>query len=391
MPPLLSVFIDAASVTLIVLVACIFLRALPNHNSTKLVALLGVTVIANIISSRHDYAFALTPPFTLDLDAWHPFFNLLRNSTSAILLILVHQFFRDGQRFPKILFVVIVLQLFMEEPLGWILGEAWQANDTWQRVLVNEISPGFLQLGLSITALFWAAADRHSDLIETRRSTRVVMLIVLVGVVSLAVERIGFFSGQIPASWMYPIHIWFQLGQTLLLFALVISLSNTDVAKFVVHDNSPKYIAELPETVYTSEGTQQKQRVSQMSATENANTEQSKADYSRIQNALEHEYIYRQPGLSVHSLAQHLNLPEYRLRKIILEQMHYRNFNDLLHDYRIAEVCTALEDPNQNHLPILTLALSAGYQSIAPFNRAFKASKDETPSQFRTRVQQTTK
>ena len=51
--------------------------------------------------------------------------------------------------------------------------------------------------------------------------------------------------------------------------------------------------------------------------------------------------------------------------------------------YRLAEVKLALADPAQQHLPVLTLALEAGFGSIGPFNRAFKADTGLTPTDFR--------
>ena len=44
---------------------------------------------------------------------------------------------------------------------------------------------------------------------------------------------------------------------------------------------------------------------------------------------------------------------------------------------------SALADPGQAEVPILTIALDAGFQSIGPFNRAFKAETGMTPSEFR--------
>ena len=43
----------------------------------------------------------------------------------------------------------------------------------------------------------------------------------------------------------------------------------------------------------------------------------------------------------------------------------------------------ALADPTQEAVPILTVALDAGFQSLGPFNRAFKAQTGMTPSEFR--------
>ena len=44
---------------------------------------------------------------------------------------------------------------------------------------------------------------------------------------------------------------------------------------------------------------------------------------------------------------------------------------------------TAIADPAQEAVPILTIALDAGFQSLGPFNRAFKAETGLTPSEFR--------
>ena len=45
----------------------------------------------------------------------------------------------------------------------------------------------------------------------------------------------------------------------------------------------------------------------------------------------------------------------------------------------------ALRDPLQAEVPILTIALDAGFQSLGPFNRAFKAETGLTPSDYRRR------
>ena len=40
-------------------------------------------------------------------------------------------------------------------------------------------------------------------------------------------------------------------------------------------------------------------------------------------------------------------------------------------------------DPAQAEVPILTIALDAGFQSLGPFNRAFKAVTGVTPTEYR--------
>lgn len=95
------------------------------------------------------------------------------------------------------------------------------------------------------------------------------------------------------------------------------------------------------------------------------------------------ERVYRQDGLTIGALAQRLELPEYRLRRLINQALGYRNFNSFLNHYRIAEAKAALADLTQATVPILTIALDAGFSSLGPFNRAFKAETGMTPSEFR--------
>ncbi|MGY4303647.1 AraC-like DNA-binding protein [Bradyrhizobium sp. USDA 4369] len=76
-------------------------------------------------------------------------------------------------------------------------------------------------------------------------------------------------------------------------------------------------------------------------------------------------------------------MPEYRLRQAINEGLSHRNFNAFLNRYRLEDAKAALSDPGQRDVPILTIAIDAGFQSIGPFNRAFKAATAMTPSEFR--------
>ena len=43
-----------------------------------------------------------------------------------------------------------------------------------------------------------------------------------------------------------------------------------------------------------------------------------------------------------------------------------------------------LSNPIKKDLPVLTIALSLGYQSISPFNQAFRELVGQTPTQYRT-------
>lgn len=110
-----------------------------------------------------------------------------------------------------------------------------------------------------------------------------------------------------------------------------------------------------------------------------------RAALNRLQHLMASERTYRQEGLTIGLLAARLGLPEYRLRTLINDGLGHRNFNAFLNRYRLDEVKAALADPDQAEVPVLTIALDAGFQSLAPFNRAFKADTGVTPSEFRRR------
>jgi AraC-like DNA-binding protein len=93
--------------------------------------------------------------------------------------------------------------------------------------------------------------------------------------------------------------------------------------------------------------------------------------------------VYRDERMTIGTLALRLAVPEYRLRRLINQQLGYRNFNVFLNDHRIAEAKAALADPTQAEVPVITIAMDAGFQSLGPFNRAFKATTGVTPSEYR--------
>ncbi|HUN95382.1 MAG TPA: helix-turn-helix domain-containing protein [Bradyrhizobium sp.] len=95
------------------------------------------------------------------------------------------------------------------------------------------------------------------------------------------------------------------------------------------------------------------------------------------------ERIYRHDNVTIGALATRLGIPEYRLRRLINQKLGYRNFNVFLNNHRIEEAKAALADPAQAEVPVITIAMDAGFQSLGPFNRAFKATTGVTPSEYR--------
>lgn len=105
-----------------------------------------------------------------------------------------------------------------------------------------------------------------------------------------------------------------------------------------------------------------------------------------LDRLMREERLYRAEGLTIASLALRMRMPEHKLRRLINQQLGHRNFSAFLNEWRLAEAKAALADPEQREVPISTIALDAGFQSLGPFNRAFKTATGITPTAFRARA-----
>ncbi|MEP1420932.1 MAG: helix-turn-helix domain-containing protein [Erythrobacter sp.] len=98
------------------------------------------------------------------------------------------------------------------------------------------------------------------------------------------------------------------------------------------------------------------------------------------------EGAYNAPGLTIAALADQLDTPPHRLRALINSRLGHRNFSAFLNRYRIAEAQRMLSSGEHVDLPVLTIAMDLGYNSLPPFNRAFRELTGSSPSEFRKRA-----
>lgn len=101
-----------------------------------------------------------------------------------------------------------------------------------------------------------------------------------------------------------------------------------------------------------------------------------------ILRLLEVEAVHRDPELKVADLARRLGSAEHKVSRAITQGLGERNFNQLVNRHRIREACRLLEDPCSD-LSVLEISAQAGFASLGPFNRAFKAATGLTPSAWR--------
>jgi AraC-like DNA-binding protein len=105
-----------------------------------------------------------------------------------------------------------------------------------------------------------------------------------------------------------------------------------------------------------------------------------------LDRLMREERLSREPGLTIAALAARAGVPEYRLRRLINRRLGHRNFNAYLNQWRLDEAREALADPAQRDVPVATIALDAGFQSLGPFNRAFRDATGLTPTAFRAQA-----
>jgi AraC-like DNA-binding protein len=112
-------------------------------------------------------------------------------------------------------------------------------------------------------------------------------------------------------------------------------------------------------------------------------TQLERSVLDRLDRRLHPEQLYAQDGVTITALAEVLGTQEHVLRRVINRGLGFRNFNDFLHTHRLREASARLRDPAARRIPVLTIALEAGYRSIGPFNRAFRERFGMTPTEYR--------
>jgi AraC-like DNA-binding protein len=334
----------------------------PKQPNARLLALICFNSACAIVLARQDYAFWIPEAYQLHVGMLRIPLHVARNLTPGLLMMLCHSLFQDESKVPRWLIGAFALQVLME-----IVRALPSAAPALQYDFL-QIVPALLQLLFVGFALYWMLRGWRADLVEARRRLRWIFL-AIVGTfifVAILLERL-----LVPwdSSATFYVHITLSILQAVLAVVAVLA---------TFRSGDPLYVNPFRDEKIRSPIGQGKS-LPGVSAVDSA--------VAAVQRAFADQHVYRDGDLTIASLAAKLAMPEYRLRKLIHEQLGYRNFNALLHDYRIAAACRDLADTTKNSLPILTIALTVGYNSINPFNRAFRDTKGMTPSAYRAQTQ----
>ncbi len=234
----------------------------------------------------------------------------------------------------------------------------------------------------AVLAAMAAASQWRADLVEGRRRLRVFIVVTGVGYsIGMLVVRLASPRGQLSGPSATA-----DAAMLLLIVAVVtwqmVRLAGSEF--FPAPAVSPPVMPGAPaQPPQPAEESADPRPAEPEPATEPASDPAEDRLAASLQHAMAVEHAYRSEDLSIATLAARLSVPEYRLRRLINQRLGHRNFNAFVNGFRLAEATAALADSSKRELPVLTIALTAGFQSIGPFNRAFKAATGLTPTEFR--------
>ena len=103
----------------------------------------------------------------------------------------------------------------------------------------------------------------------------------------------------------------------------------------------------------------------------------------QIQTLLVEEKRFLESSLRVIDIARELDVPEYRIRAIMLNHFNAKNFNHYVNQMRIEYAKSILSAADKRDWPVLVVGIESGFASAAPFTRAFKEFVGCTPGQYR--------
>ena len=319
-------------------------RNVPSDQVSRYSALLLMGIAAYVVESAPGFG-------ALDL-GWRLPIHVVNSGAAAAFWMTTGAIFVDQFR-PR-----------WYHALGWLALTALGVIEMFSRSIFVGAVHSALSLFCVLLGIWHALAGRATDLVEGRRRLRIVSAVATALYTVLIIASDWLWPGGLSAA---PLSLANAIGLITLIFL------------FAALSSLPSTTEQLIPAAARAGSTQSLKN----DATASSPTGPDAALIEALRKLIDHGKVYREQDLSIASLSQKLDIPEYRLRRLINQQLGHRNFSAFINGYRLAEAETALSDPGQADVPILTIALDAGFGSIGPFNRAFKAHTGLTPSEYR--------
>jgi len=347
--PLMLFAAQITAILSVLLLAAGYIKTDPGAASARVFGLMAVFVVFYLLNGMTNSNIA--PEFRIDLSSISVLVSVSTSAICGLFMIYCFLIFQEQQQFPITLGAAFALQVTLDLALSLLSLSGGSALLATSMDILQLVFVGF--------AIYWTLKGWRADLVEDRRIFRWFIIGVQGALIFLVVFLENFFipGGSSSNATLQAVIVMSIAILTLGMLLAAMRFDFVSLSQAIRKVTEPAEEAEL-------EGGQI-------------------FDVEIFNRAFKDGQLYREAGLTISMLAKKLNIPEYRLRSFIHKQLGFRNFNAMLHEYRIEDASQALCDPESQNLPVLTIALSVGYQSITPFNNAFRQIKGVTPSEYR--------
>lgn len=304
-------------------------------------------------------------------------------ANSMLFWLFAQALFDDGFR-PRAWHAALWVAVVAVGTAGAVFcGPGWVPAGVWADPLVLLAAlKHWLPMVFGLLALWAAARQWQADLVEGRRRVR--GFVVAAGVIdtlAMVAVRLSTSQGRVA-----PLVAWLDVTLLLVIVAVVTMhlLQTKEMEVLAAPAKAVPIMVDVRAPLRTQQGPAREPCPAVPGNDGSAADDAADGALANtLAQAMSVEHVYRDDALSVAGLASHLRVPEYRLRRVINRRLGFRNFNAYVNGYRLAAARQALADPQRSHEPVLAIALEAGFGSIGPFNRAFKAETGLTPTEFR--------
>src|ERR1700759_270285 len=99
--PLFLLAIDVATIVCALLLCARLLSNKPRSRSAILIALIAFAMACGVVLGRQEYSYWIPSAFRVDVGALSRVFDLARNLTPGLFMLLCFNLFIEQRRFPK--------------------------------------------------------------------------------------------------------------------------------------------------------------------------------------------------------------------------------------------------------------------------------------------------
>jgi AraC-like DNA-binding protein len=343
--PQIDLTLGVGTTTLLLLLAAVLFRDFRTVAAGRLATAFALGSAAHAMTATAGFAAPLTP--------WQAVLIAVSTSNVVVFWLFARSLFDDAfkMRLWHAAPWAAVVALSLVNCL--VLVPAQTLDPRIFAIVISVISLGFAALAVGQTIASWSA-----DLVEERRRLRVFVVVATSVYAAFNAILQLFLTGNGSPNILATANAAILAGVVAAIAYLLMRLNGESL--FPAAEKPASAAIASPET---------------------KNADQKLLD--ALMRLMADERIYRHEGITIGSLATKLGVPEYKLRRLINRELGYRNFNVFLNNHRIEEAKAALADPSQAEVPVITIAMDAGFQSLGPFNRAFKAITGVTPTEYR--------